>query len=156
MVPMAHGFYCFREGRWVLSADVAIRRYATSRMAVLLEAVAYRCKDGREVMAPVGMRFDGGSKPAVTWPIFGNPWGAYLAAYTIHDRQCAMVEQRISEGAVDLKEARKQRKQADKDFKEGLEWIMRFLHEDDAGDRLINRLKFKAVRLHAWWTLRTR
>jgi len=159
MVPTEQGFYVMgSDGRWERGADVSIRRFAASRFALLLSAVAYRTASGELLLAQAGLLFDGGSKPQATWSIFGNPWNEYLAAYTIHDAECATVERLHAEGYIPLAEVRRIRKAADKHLKESLAWIQReILHESDSvWESIKNRLKFRAVRLHAWWTLNSK
>jgi len=156
MVPMDQGFFIMSEyARWEPSADVPVRRFSASRYAKLLANVAYRTAAGELLLAHAGLIFDGGSKPRVTWPIFGNPWGAYLAAYTIHDAECAQIEHLYAED-LPLQELRRLRKQADRHFRESLAWIQcEILKKSDSlWESIKNRLKFRAVRLHAWWTLR--
>jgi len=156
MVPTEQGFYVMGEnGRWQRGADVAVRRFAASKYALLLSSVAYRTASGELLLAEAGLIFDGGSNPRATWPIFGNPWGAYLAAYTIHDAECAAVERLFADDHLPLTEVRRIRKAADRHLKESLAWIQReILHaSDSAWESVKNRLKFRAVRLHAWWTL---
>jgi len=156
MVPQEQGFYVMSaNGRWQRGADVAARRFAASKYALLLSSVAYRTAAGDLLLARKGLIFDGGSKPRVTWPIFGHPWGAYLAAYTIHDAECAAVERLHAEDYIPLAEVRRIRKAADRHLKESLAWIQcEILHESgSAWESIKNRLKFRAVRLHAWWTL---
>ncbi len=156
MVPTEQGFYVMGDdGRWARGADVSVRRFASSKYALLLSAVAYRTASGELLLANAGLIFDGGSKPAFSWPVFGNPWNEYLAAYTIHDAECAVVERLFAEGYLPLAEVRRIRKQADRHLGESLEWIQReILQEGSAWESVKNRLKFRAVRMHAWWTLR--
>jgi hypothetical protein len=157
MVPQEQGFYVMGEdGRWERSADVPVRHFATSRYAVLLADLAYRTAAGELLLARKGLIFDGGSKPKLTWPLFGHPWGAFLAAYTIHDAECATVERLFAEGYLPLCEVQRIRKSADRHFRESMGWIQcEILKKSDSHwESLKNRWKFKAVRLHAWWTLK--
>jgi hypothetical protein len=157
LVPDVQGFYVMGEdGRWQASADVPLRRFAASRYGLLLSDVAYRTASGDLLVARKGLIFDGGSKPAVTWPLFGNPWGAYLAAYTIHDSECATIERLLADRIITRREARRLRKTADRLFREASEWIQReILHSSSSRmESIKNRIKFRVVRLHAWWTLK--
>jgi len=159
MLPMVlteQGFYVMGEdGRWERSADVPVRHFSTSRYAVLLADVAYRTAAGELLLARKGLVFDGGSKPKLTWPLFGNPWGDYLAAYTIHDAECATVERLFAEGYLPLSEVQRIRKAADRHFRESMDFIQDSIlgKSRSACESLKSKLKYKAVRLHAWWTL---
>jgi hypothetical protein len=157
IVPQEQGFYVMgEEGRWARGADVSVRLFAASKYAVLLSAVAYRTATGELLLAEAGLIFDGGSKPQATWPVFGHPWNEYLAAYAIHDAECAAVERLFAEGLLPLDEVRRIRQAADRHLGEALAWIQREIRHESgsAWESFKNRLKFRAVRLHAWWTLR--
>ena len=122
----------------------------------MLHDLLYVDATGGHHNAREGLVYDGGSKPVWTWWLLGHPWNEYLSAYTIHDQNCIDIRLFLDSGVVGVAEARRMRLLADRIFLEGMRWIKRHML-DRAGSRIERmkvRVKYPAVRLHAWKTIR--
>lgn len=61
-------------------------RFIGGRLVLVLRAIEWR--GPHPITVPAGMLSDGGSIPAIGWPIVGHPFSAStLIAYLTHDRE---------------------------------------------------------------------
>ena len=133
---------------------------------LLTRAVMYVDEQGGKHIAERGEHTDGGSKPRLTWVLFGHPYDVrFLRCYVVHD-----AENKAAVRAARIAAARgwELRAQADITFREGVTFRGRELVRKarvDAGrkdpdafswtERLAvwNRAAayYRAVRANAWW-----
>ena len=154
--PSFQGYYELSDdGAWVPSVEPEIRHLLGGKRGLLLRDFAYVGADHLMSIAKSGLDLDGGSKPKLTWILVGHPWNEYLASYVIHDSDCTDILDLLSKGLITPRQARRLRKQSDDRFKEGMLWLKRekLGWANNRLRRLEVRVKYKVVRLHAWWTL---
>ena len=112
--------------------------------AVVLRSMLYIDAAGGQHLAPVGLATDGGSKPKLSWAVFGHPYDPhYLPAYVIHDAGC---EAALRVFQMDKARGRELRLHADRTFREGV------LHLGASRWRAASY--YRAVRCGAWWAMR--
>lgn len=152
---LPQGYYTWTDTGWQESTDVDLRMLAGGKEAMLLADFAYVDADGYLHRGREGLLFDGGSKPWWTQTLFGHPWNEYLPSYLIHDQQCDDINVALRLGAISAEVARHLRRISDRLFSEGMTWLKRY-RLNRAGSwirRLEIRIKYAAVRLHAWKNL---
>jgi hypothetical protein len=105
-------------------------RFFNGKYAYVLKAYSFTDKTGDIHTAKHGLIIDGGSLPhlglVLRW--IGTPYKLYLLAYGVHDQECKNARDvaRMAKEKDDkelMKLSHKMRSQADKTFREMLEWI---------------------------------
>jgi hypothetical protein len=121
------GYHAYRNGEWVHTLDprVEILTRGDKVLVRLLETIAY--VDSRDVWhyTHKGRVSDGGSKPPIVWPVFGHPFGRYLMAYLQHDDDYREIRELLMSGQITFEQAERMRRESDRRFREGMEWIRR-------------------------------
>ena len=155
MTDYAQGFYRRTTGlnRWDPDTRVAVDHIPGTTLSLLLHDLRYVDADGNTHDALSGLIFDGGSKPIWSWSVIGHPWGDYLPAYAIHDQAYADIRQRITDegDAYSERDRRRDRKYADKIFREAQIWLKRNLLDKSGSrwERFVIRTKYRVVRIFA-------
>lgn len=120
------GFYAYRGGVWVQTTDpraeILTRHHRRKIYIRTLELMMYVAKDGSRTVIPSGFVCDGGSKPNWSWWLFGHPLGRYLVSYILHDWLYDLIREAIR-GGMSTSEASGKRRDADKLWRECMEWV---------------------------------
>lgn len=127
-------------GQFITGEIVPFNFDTDTEMLTLRRDVIYIDDDGREWVAPKGMRSDGTSMPRLLWAVLGHPFaGVRLKPSLIHDSayQCALPEDASLWKAIRSKE----RKAADDVY------LAAMADESDEGRFAV----YRGVRLGGWY-----
>jgi len=93
-LPGEQGFYVLTEHGWKRALDVPLSHCRTlldgKPLSILTNDFLYMDVTIAPWLVRSGLPTDGLTIPFFLWPLLGHPYGRYLMAGVVHDRQCAL------------------------------------------------------------------